>query len=227
MSNYKAGYLGYRKYSEGPNRSSSIYCISDENSGELDIIILTIGTFADVYRLIKEAYCKYSKIRILPISIQYDYISDIYNIVTCAQNLYKNINITVEWVFPTSAPYYSEEFDMGLFKTESFHNEADPSISFSFVESGVTGLYDIIVYTPLTTKYFTLYCTEDKLLNLLEDTSINEIHMSGAASRHGGICGLSLPVKSEKIRLFNFETREELAHLSQLHHIGFVEERWS
>lgn len=225
MSNCKSGYIGYMKYAYN-KKASSIYCVSDNHNGELDIILLSIGAFTDLYKLLKDSCNKYRIVRIIPLSIQYDYISDLYNAITVGRSIFDNSNTQIHWVFPHNAPYYSEEFDIALFRTEHFYNEADPSISFQFIESGIEGLYDIKIITEEAIKYFSLYYDENKIINLATDQFITEIHMSGASSRHGGFHGFSVPVITDKIRLFGFNSDAEVKYLANRFKIGYFEERW-
>lgn len=221
----KTGYVGIATYPDTTLRSlNSIYCASDSENGEVFIIPLTIGCFHDMYRLITEIAVACSRVRIIPLSTEYDYISDIYNSVTVMKRKFPDMDI--QWLFPRAVPYYSEEFDALLTKGYAYRNEVDPSLYIEFVDTDVEELFDLKVYTPECTKYFTLRCTEDKYESIKNDNSINEFHICGSESRHGGLCGIDLTELNDKLRLFNISNRDSLLYLRQKFSIGIDCERW-
>ena len=222
----KTGYIGIATYPDTTIRSfSSIYCASDFENGEIFIVPLTIGCFRDMYRLITEIAVACSRVRIIPLSMEYDYVSDIYNSVTVLKRKFPNMDI--QWLFPRAVPYYSEEFDALLTKGYAYHNECEPSLYVEFVNTDIEELFDIKIYTSSCTKYFTLRCTPEKYQSIIGDDSINELHMCGNESRHGGLSGIDLGNPNPKIRLFNISNRDSLSYLRKRFKIGIDCERWS
>lgn len=221
----KTGYIGIATYPDTTIRSlSSIYCASDSENGEVIIVPLTIGCFYDMYRLITEIAVSYGRVRIVPLSMEYDYVSDIYNTVTVMKRKFPEMDI--RWLFPRSVPYYSEEFDALLTKGYSYHNEADPSLYIEFVDTEIEELFDLKIYTPECTKYFTMRCTQEKYDIIKNDSSVNELHICGTESRHGGLCAIDLTESNDKLRLFNISNRDALLYLRERFSIGINCERW-
>lgn len=221
----KTGYVGIATYPDTTLRSlNSIYCASDSENGEVFIIPLTIGCFHDMYMLITEIAVSYSRVRIIPMSTEFDYISDIYNTVTVMKRKFPDMDI--QWLFPRAVPYYSEEFDALLTKGYAYRNEADPSLYVEFVDTDMEELFDLKIYTPESTKYFTMRCTDEKYESISNDNSINELHICGNESRHGGLCGIALTEPNSKVRIFNISNRDSLLYLRQRFLIGIDCERW-
>lgn len=220
------GYLGYatlpfKNYGTS-YVPSSIYAISNETTKEVLIIPLTIGCFNDLYKFINSNKVFGYTIKILPLSINYDYISDIYNIVTIFSNKERNIN----WVFPKRPKYYySEQFEVLQIhdiKYESIESD-ESSISIEYIESGVEDLYDIVIRTNDFTKYFSLYMTDEKVQMCQENNY--EIHMCGENSRHGGLCGLDIGHHSD-IFIFNIHSSAGYDYLKTRYKVGYEYERW-
>lgn len=222
---YNRGYFGFKALPGNLKSESSIYAIADENLGEVDIIPLTIGCFNDLYLRLQQFVPLGSKIRIFPMSINYDYISDIYNAVTTFKRLHKvnNFDVDIMWVFPTNPPYYSEEFDLTHFKGSNHHNEACQEINITMEASGCTGLYDIVITTPEFVKVFTQYATEEKIAKYTELGY--EIHMNGNESRHGGLCGIDIPGQ-KNLRYFNIMNKDSLNYFRAKGLLGYDYERW-
>lgn len=209
----KCGYYGLNAYSDiGVNREtrSSIYCISDPLSAEMDLIPLTIGAFPSLYHILSQHLVSGATARIFPLSIQFDYISDIINTVSTFNRMYDMRENVVRWGFPVRPKEYStEEFETRQDKGSAFSNHFDSSIGIFYYKSSIANLYDIVIQTSEAKRYFTQYMTKEKLEMLLGDTSIDEIHMCAAVARHGGLTGIDLkdfPFKEgkDKIRFFNY-----------------------
>ena len=222
---YICGYFGYRALPCELKSESSIYAISDEGMAEVDIFPLTIGCFNDLYIRLQQFVLHKSKIRIFPMSIKYDYISDIYNAVTTIKRLYStnDVEIDIIWLFPDNPPYYSEEFDMMHVKALSHFNEYEPDITITIMESGITDLYDIMIRTSDFTKVFSQYVTEEKLAEWTE--AGYEIHMNGNESRHGGLCGID--IKPQKnVKYFNIYNKDSFLYFRTKGLLGYDNERW-
>lgn len=232
MSNIRHGYYGTSEYpSMGMNRlSQSIYCISDELKGDVMVFPLTIGCFSDLYKVIEDCLYRGGNVKVIPMSIKYDYFSDIYNAVTTFNRIYSDLPQRVQWVFPAiPLEYTSEEFETSQIRCATLCNSADSSIITTFYKSGIDDLYDIIVESNGYRRYFSQYMTMEKLNNLIDDNTIDEIHMCGNESRHGGICAMNLTPNStrySKVRLFNFSNIESIQYLSKNFIIGHLKERW-
>ena len=224
------GYFGFKALPCELNTTSSIYAIANETLSEVDIIPLTIGCFNDLYTKMKQFVPFGSKIRIFPMSIQYDYISDIYNAVTTLKRLHSmnNFDVDVMWVYPDEPPYYSEEFETMHSKLSAYHNEYDVNIKINFEQSGQKGLYDIRILTPDFAKYFSQYMTYEKIE--MCDLMGYEIHMNGNESRHGGLCGIDISASipdNKKIRYFNIMNKDSLAYIRSKGQLGYDYERWA
>ena len=221
----KTGYVGIATYPNTTLKSlNSIYCASDLENGEVIIIPLTIGCFHDIYSLITEIAVSCRRVRIVPLSMEFDYVSDIYNSVTVMKRKYPEMDI--RWIFPRAVPLYSEEFEVLQINSSAYHNEADPSLYIEFVETDVEELFDLKIYTPEVTKYFTMRCTQEKYDTIKNDNSINELHICGNESRHGGLCAIDLVEDNPKLRIFNLSNRDSLLYLRSKFFIGIDCERW-
>lgn len=223
------GYFGFKAIPCELKSESSIYAIADQTLAEVDIIPLTIGCFNDLYTRMKQFVPFGSKIRIFPMSIRYDYISDIYNAVTTLKRLHKvnDFDVDVMWVYPDEPPYYSEEFESTHNKNRVHHNVFQRDIILDFIPSGKE-TYDIRISTPDFVKYFSQYMTEEKIMKCTANGY--EIHMNGNESRHGGLCGIDLTTAmpdQSNIRYFNIMNKDSLSYIRSKGQLGYDYERWA
>lgn len=221
------GYLGYSvvpySVSGTPLYSpSSIYAFSDTNEKEIFIIPLTIGCFHEMYKFIQQKAILGFKIRILPMSINYDYFSDIYNIVT----VFINKGVDIKWMYPKRPKSYtSEQFELLQIHDSFYVCEEDQSILIAYTESGTDDLYDIIVKTPEFSKVFSLYVTQDKL-NMCQKDGY-EMNMCGEMSRHGGLCAMDIEYKrGMNIQIFNILSEPAYYYLRTKFKVGYEHESW-
>lgn len=233
----KYGYFGLSSYPHSnPNRNNlSIYCASDALKGELFVIPLTIGFFYSMYQVLSPQIYNGGVVKMLPLSIEFDYISDLINSISTFNRLYKMENRpVVRWGFPKAPNHYTtEEFETAQERGVVFANQFNSGLTVTYYDSGVVNLYDVILQTEKRKKYFSLHMTEDKLSMLLSDTTVDEIHMCGGNSRHGGICGLDLNIKDmikkngyDKIRFFNFDSPAQLSYFMANWKDMIPVERW-
>lgn len=220
------GYLGYStvpyNISNSPLYSpSSIYAFSDTNEKELFIIPLTIGCFREIYSFIHAKAILGFKVRILPLSINYDYFSDIYNIVTA----FSNKGVDIKWMFPKRPKNYtSEQFELLQIHDNFYVGEEDSSILVAYTESGVEDLYDIVIRTNEFTKVFSLFVTQEKLDTYLKDKY--ELNMCAEMSRHGGLCAMDIDSTETEIQLFNFLSENCYYYLRTKFKVGYEYESW-
>lgn len=230
MQNYASGYTGYSTYGLDDKHRPSVYCITDVYGLTLTMIPLTVGTFSTMASVIEAGINSYTKIRILPISIEYDYFSDIYNTITFAQKMFKDTPTDIKWIFPKGAPYHSEEFDAALYRSNIWQFEGDTSINFTFIPKIEDKLYDIRMYTLDGSKHFMSKCSVEELSEMSHDFEIDEIHISGTENRHGGICAIDISDSNEidisKLRLYNIYNDATLKYLRKKYYIGYDKERW-
>lgn len=221
------GYLGYSAVPFNISGSillsspSSIYAFSDTNEKEILIIPLTVGCFREMYKFIQEKAISGLKIKILPLSINYDYFTDIYNIVT----VFSNKGVDIKWMYPKRPNIKSsEQFEVLQIHDNFYVSEVDSSILVAYTESGIEDLYDIVIRNNEFTKVFSFYVTEAKLDTCLKDGY--EMNMNAEMSRHGGLTAMDINNSKMNIQIFNLLSESSYYNLRTKFKVGYEYESW-
>lgn len=184
----------------------SMYFVADYLREELDLILLTPGTFWHAYEFIKFIIPKNLKL-FIP-SIRPEFISDIYNLYMLLKD-----QIPTNWVFPQEVSYY--DFEKGQIRDTKYVNEADPRLSISYLENpNLNNVFDIVVYSRNASNYFSFFLTEDRLQSLYRTSKCTLIHLPKSSTIYGGLSydtALKLNHKyKKKLVPYDFASIEEL-----------------
>ena len=173
----------------------TMFMITDARHCELDLILLTPGTFLHAYNLI--VHGNYERIRIFLPSCGVEYISDIYNLY---KELYKSKDII--WVFPKwehnerninlMYPKYEGtdfiKFLDGQLKAFCYNHPTDKRIWIRYIKNPyIPGLYDIVTSNEDEVNYFTSYITENEVIDLYQNDEHNLIHVPYSTTMYGGL----------------------------------------
>ena len=157
----------------------TMYAVADSLKAELDLILLTPGSFLHAYNFIKQFGAK--SVRLFTPSLRPEFISDIFNLYMILKDM-----IPIKWVFPKEYRHY--DFTKGQLKTDSYVNTVNPQLSISYIEnSEVSNVYDIVVRTKDGTHYFSFCLNEKKLVELYKNRSCTYIHLPKSSTLYGGL----------------------------------------
>jgi hypothetical protein len=157
----------------------TMYMISDSLKHELDLILLTPGTFLHAYRFITSFNAKC--VRLFLPSLRPEFISDVFNLYMLLKD-----NIPIQWVFPEEYPHYS--FSSGQIKTDAYQNQFNPNLTITYIENDETeNVYDIVVRTSDSTDYFSFYLTEKGARDLCNNKEYTLIHIPKSSTLYGGL----------------------------------------
>ena len=157
----------------------SMYAVADSLKTELDLILLTPGTFLHAYNYIKQFNPR--KVCIFVPSMRPEFISDVFNLYMRMKNL-----IDISWVFPKDFPHY--DFSKGQIKTDVYENSFNRTLTITYVKNEeVSNVYDIVVRSKGGTHFFSFCLTEDKLKSLFRSKKITVIHVPKSSTLYGGL----------------------------------------
>lgn len=174
-------YLGYMKQPiiQPELYAPSMYMLSDTNKQEMDLILLTPGTYNHAYQEIKNF--NPISLRLFIPSLRPEFISDIFNLYM----LYRD-HMLIKWVFPDSYNHY--DFSFGQIQTDSYQNQANTDLTIHYERNpNVDGVYDIIARSQDACNYFSFFLTEQKLSELMQDEHITFIHVAKSSTLYGGL----------------------------------------
>lgn len=157
----------------------SMYMVSDSLKHELDLILLTPGTFLHAYKFITSFNAKC--VRLFLPSLRPEFISDVFNLYMLLKD-----KIPIKWVFPEDYDHYS--FSFGHIKTAAYQNQFDPNLTITYVSNeNVEKGYDIIVRSSDSTNYFSFYLTEKSARELCNNKDYTFIHVQKSSTLYGGL----------------------------------------
>jgi len=190
----QCGYIGRMQqplqYPDTDN--PTIFVMFDYHKYELDVILLTPGTYLHAYRAIK--YFSPRSVKIFTPSIQIDFISDIYNLCKTVSQL-----VSTQWVFPDKAENFSF-WSMQDVK-DNYINHFDSHYSISYIKnSEVDEIYDIVARTPDVVNYFTLHLSEPKMSELYYNHEYDLIHVAATTPIYGGLTYQKAILKNNNYR---------------------------
>lgn len=184
----------------------TMYAVADSRRAELDLILMTPGSFLHAYNFIKQFGAK--SVRLFVPSLRPEFISDIFNLYMILKDV-----IPIKWVFPKEYRHY--DFTKGQIKEETYVNTVNPQLTISYIEnSEVSNLYDIVVRTKNGTHYFSFHLTEKRLLELFKNRTCTYIHLPKSSTLYGGLTydeALKIDRKyKRKLEPHDFTSVEEL-----------------
>lgn len=180
LSDY-SGYIGRMKQPlQHPNIDSpTTFMIADSMKNELDIILLTPGTYLHVYNYIKK-YNAYS-VRIFVPSIGPEFISDVFNLIMSLRNL-----LEIKWVFPYSYNHYT--FNQYHISTNSYENTNSREIFIRYIPNKyLDNVYDIFACCRDNANYFSMKLEKDDIEELYNNKEITNIHIPMSSTIYGGL----------------------------------------
>ena len=181
------GYTGlYRQpFSDNIAYGDTLYVITDDAHQELNVIILTPGAYAEVFRMASSI--TFQRINLFVPSMDALFLSDVFRLVVDLQKIKK----IVRWYYPERvsvrppnmlfehaqvlSTYYLSKLIEGL--TVSFQSAS--------TDENKAGLYDFKVYDGKLCDYFSLYMTKDKMANLLS-SKMDRVHFAYNSTFYGG-----------------------------------------
>jgi len=163
----------------------TVYCISDNDKNEAIFILLSPQAFLDVYNIAKSPSIINAKL-VVP-SLDVIFISDIFNLFMAL----KPIKPELKWIFPECPPITTSlEFELGHEKMDNYIHPHDFDLSISFIKNtnfALKNVYDIIVRDGEKVRYIAQYIDDDKAKILIENLSIDEIHVPYSSTIYGGL----------------------------------------
>ena len=181
MKNQYSGLVGWMKQpmQEPSDYNPTMYMLSDLRRSEVDLVLLTPGSFLHAYKFLSTFNAKI--VRLFTPSIRYEWISDIFNLY-----MLKKDKTVINWVFPKDIDH--TDFSDGLIKTMSYINIFDTNINISYVENeNVDDVYDIIIRDEEDVKYFSQYLTKEKAEELYNNKEYTSIHIPYSSTMYGGL----------------------------------------
>lgn len=185
--NAKDGYVGrFQQPIINHNKQTpTMFMLMDDAKDELDLILLTPGTFPWSYDEIKCINPK--SVRLFVPTLREEFISDIFNLYTTLKSLMP----VVKWVFPDKATHST--FYNGQIVSMSHVNEYNTQLSVSYIKNdNAANVYDLVVKNENGSHYFSLHLTEEKLIELHDDFNIDYIHITTSNSIYGGLTYLDM-----------------------------------
>lgn len=157
----------------------TMFMVSDSLRTELDLILLTPGTFLHAYKYILSF--KPQMVMIFVPSLRPEFISDVFNLYMLLKD-----TMPIKCVFPHGYDHY--DFDNGILKTDVYMNKFSRWISFRYEENeNLDDVYDIVVNCENETNYFSMYMTEELAKSLYENDDINIINIPMSSTLYGGL----------------------------------------
>ena len=201
-------YIGqFKQPIQDPERfNPSMFIGCDPLKRELDLILLTPGTFLHAFNFIKSIKTRYTRL-FIP-SLRPEFISDIFNIFM----IFKKRDKPIQWVFPDEFNHY--EFSLGQIKTDAYQNQFSSRLTISYIKNeDVDGVYNIIVNSIDASHYFSFYMTEAYLKELYNNKNYDFIHLPKSSTLYGGLSydsALNINRKYyKKLVPYDFSSREE------------------
>lgn len=157
----------------------SMYIATDGLKQELDLILLTPGTFLHAYKYIASfnAVC----VRLFFPTLRPEFISDVFNLYMLLKD-----KVAIKWVFPDIYDHVS--FSEGEIKTSSYQNQFSSDTTITYIENTeIEGVYDIIVRTQMGTNYFSFYLDEKGARKLCNNSEYTLIHVPKSSTLYGGL----------------------------------------
>lgn len=208
------GYTGlYKEPISG--EMNAIYMATGGDKNELNIIILTPGSYNEVFRFTSSI--SYPIINIFINSLDVLFISDIYRLV---ENL-KHFKPIVNLIYPGKVICEtSDSFKFSINTSNIFQSTQNQSYIFEYILSSQTlerELYDIIFMNGEKKILFTPYMSEDKI-NEVKD-KYDEIHMGYNSTLYGGLTGIQVYEKDntmkKKLKFHSFTSYIEIGHVKE------------
>mgnify|MGYP006916043025 CR=1 FL=1 len=157
----------------------SMFALADSLKTELDLILLTPGTFLHAYRFILRFNPK--KVCIFVPSMRPEFISDVFNLYMRMRGI-----IDISWVFPKEFPHF--DFSKGQIKTDVYVNSFNQALTVTYLKNEeVSNVYDIAVRSQGGTHYFSFCLTESKLKSLYRSKKTTVIHIPKSSTLYGGL----------------------------------------
>ena len=195
MDQYEfSGYIGcFKQPIHQPERNvPTMYILSDPLRYELDLVLLTPGTFLHAYQYITRFHAQ--NVRLFVPSLRYDFISDVYNLYMIGKD-----KMPIQWVFPEKTDYYS--FSLGQMIEEDYTNQHDTRCSIRYQKNeNVDDVYDIIISDSEGCHYFSQYLTKEKAIELFENPDIYDIHIPYSSTLYGGLTYCEVLLENVKYR---------------------------
>lgn len=167
------------------SQTPTMFVLADDSCNELDLVLLTPGTFPWSYDIIKRINPK--SVRLFVPTIREEFISDIFNLFTALSALIP----TVKWVFPDKVSHST--FYNGQIVSMSYINEHNSNLSITYIENeNVENVYDLVVKNDNGTHYFSQHLTKEKLDKLFDEYNIDYIHITTSNSIYGGLTYLDI-----------------------------------
>lgn len=207
-----SGYVGVLKQPlQSPERDRpSMYMIADSLKHELDLILLTPGTYLHAYKYIMEYRAK--SVRLFMPSIGPEYISDVYNLCRDLKG-----KVPFKLVFPKKTNIYFVE--LSQIACTTYVNQFNRNISIRYVENitdkenSIYDVYDIVVSTSHSTNYFSLSLSQTDLESFLNSDEYEYLHIPYSLPLHGGLSYVDLKDISrrdkKRIYPYSFTSVEE------------------
>lgn len=157
----------------------TMFMVSDSLRTELDLILLTPGTYLHAYKYIVSFKPK-SVVLFVP-SLRPEFVSDVFNLCMTLKD-----QMPIKCVFPHEYNHY--DFDKFILKTDVYMNQYSRWISFRYEENpNVDDVYDIIVHCENESNYFPMYTTPESAKSLYENDDINIINVPMSSTLYGGL----------------------------------------
>lgn len=177
----------------------TMFMVADSLKTELDMILLTPGTYLHAYKYIM-SYKPRSVVIFAP-SFGPEFISDIFNLYMTLKDI-----MPIKVVFPHGYNHY--DFDMGILKTDVYVNNYSQWISIRYEENtNLDDVYDIVVNCENESNYFSMYMTKEKAESLFENDDINRINLPMSSTLYGGLT-YSDVIKIDRHYAFKFTPSE-------------------
>ncbi len=208
------GYTGlYKEPISG--EMNAIYMATGGDKNELNIIILTSGSYNEVFRFASSV--SYPIINIFINSLDVLFISDIYRLV---ENL-KHFKPSVNLIYPGKVNCEtSDSFRFSINKTNLFQSSQNQSFIFEYLLSSQSlerELYDIVFMNGEKKILFTPYMTEEKI-NEIKD-KYDEIHMAYNSTLYGGLTGIQVyekdSIMKRKLKFHSFVSYIEIGYVKE------------
>lgn len=184
----QAGYTGlYRQpFADHGLYGETLYVITDMYHQELNILILSPGSYMDICRFATAV--TFQRVNLFVPTMDALFLSDIFRLVVDLQKIKK----TVRWYYPekvvVSPP--NKLFETAQVYSAHFISKAIADLRIEMMpastEENKKGLYDFRVYDGKSYDLFSLYMTEAKMVESLNCT-YDKIHFSYGAGFYGGV----------------------------------------
>lgn len=170
-------------------KNLTMYAIGDDIGNELFLVVLSIGSYTNLSSIIQNT--NYNKVTITFPSIDTMFVSDLYNTINKASTM-KDIT----WMFPKqpSIPLSSACYN-SYRNSDYFINTTNKEKSITFFENKIEegkSVYDFIISTGNKVIYISNYLTNEKLQELLNDITIDEVHIPYSITLYGGLSYLDI-----------------------------------